>query len=313
MGFTTKARRHGVFLGLLLVAYASATQASSDAQKSVVVAKVGSRTVTAGELEARLATIPAFQLRTFGETPEAVKKGVLERVIVPELLLDLGAEAKHLESDRGVAERLSRAQAQGTVRALRAQAGTEVSAEEIKRYFDENRARFEAPEGYNLWRILCKTREEALSVLDQAKKDGQLAKFQALAESHSIDKATYLRGGNLGFVNAEGVSNEAGLRVDPGLVKAAIPVKDGEFVPAPVEEAGSWAVIWRRGTVGATRHTLEELTPRIRDMILRQRLDDAVSKLVTDLRARDVRDLNESLLPGLAVADKETVVPRKRP
>ncbi|WP_394843986.1 peptidyl-prolyl cis-trans isomerase [Pendulispora brunnea] len=300
---------------LLVLFVATPSHATKpDAPKpDAVVAKVGARTVTAAELEARLATIPAFQLRTFGETPEAIKKGVLERVIVPELLLDQGAEAKHLEMDRGVAERLSRAQAQATVRALRAQVGTEVSAEEIKRYFEENRARFEAPESYNLWRILCKTREEALSVLEEAKKDGQLAKFQALAESHSIDKATYLRGGNLGFVNAEGVSNEAGLRVEPALVKAAMPVKDGEFVPSPVEEAGAWAVIWRRGTVGATRRTLEELTPRIRDMILRQRLDTAVSKLVTDLRTRDVHDLNESLLPGLPVADKETVVPRKRP
>ncbi|WP_394833523.1 peptidyl-prolyl cis-trans isomerase [Pendulispora rubella] len=304
-----------VSVTLLLLFVAAPSHATKpDAPKSeAVVAKVGARTVTAAELEARLATIPAFQLRTFGETPEAIKKGVLERVIVPELLLEQGAEAKHLETDRGVAERLSRAQAQATVRALRAQVGTAVSAEEIKRYFEENRGRFEAPESYNLWRILCKTREEALSVLEDAKKDGQLAKFQSLAESHSIDQATYLRGGNLGFVNAEGVSNEAGLRVEPALVKAALSVKDGEFVPAPVEEAGAWAVIWRRGTVGASRRTLEELMPRIRDMILRQRLDTAVSKLVTDLRTRDVRDLNESLLPGLPVADKETVVPRKRP
>ncbi|WP_394823671.1 peptidylprolyl isomerase [Pendulispora albinea] len=290
--------------------------AGKDGARAAVVARVGARTVTAGELEDRLAAIPAFQLRTWGATQEAVKKAVLEQVIVPELLLDQGAEAGHVERDLDVAQRLVRARAEATVRALRAQVGgpAAVSAEDVKRYFEENRARFEAPERYNLWRILCKTREEALSVLESAKKDGQLAKFQELAEKHSLDKATHLRGGNLGFVDLEGVSNEAGLRVEPGIVKAAMAVKDGEFVPTPVEEAGSWAVIWRRGTSGAVRRTLDELTPQLRDLIAKQRLSDAQTKLLDELRARNVRDLNESLLQGLEIGPKDSaVVPRKRP
>ena len=116
-----------------------------------------------------------------------------------------------------------------------------IPAEAIQRFYDENRSRYESPERYHLWRILCQSRDEAEAVLDAARKDGKLAKFQELAREHSIDKATYLRGGNLGFVTADGSSNEPGLKVEPALVQAARAVKDGELVPAPVQEMSGWA------------------------------------------------------------------------
>ena len=89
------------------------------------------------------------------------------------------------------------------------------------------------PERINLWRILCKTRDEAATVLEAARRDPTIAKYNDLAREHSIDKATNLRGGNLGFVGPDGASNEAGVKVDPALVKAAQTVKDGELVPQP--------------------------------------------------------------------------------
>jgi len=259
--------------------------------------------------------MPPFQLRTLGESPDAVKKAVLERVLVREALLDQGAAAVHIDGLLAVQQRITRARAEAAIRALRAQAGTpsSVSPADVDRYFEENRSRFETPERYNVWRILCKTREEALGVLDEAKKDGQVAQFQKLAEAHSLDKATYLRGGNLGFVGADGVSNEAGLKVEPAIVRAAMTVKDGEFVPNPVEESGGWAIIWRRGTTGATHLTLRELTPRIRDWIVNARVTDAQTKLLADLRARSVHDLHEELLQGLEIAKSDPVLPRKHP
>ena len=72
-------------------------------------------------------------------------------------------------------------------------------------------------------------------------------------------------------MSADGVSNEAGVRVDPTLVKAAGAVKDGELVPHPVPEGASFAVVWRRGTVPASKRTVEESSAQIRAALFRDR------------------------------------------
>ena len=46
-------------------------------------------------------------------------------------------------------------------------------------------------------------------MLAAAKKDGTIQTFTQLAREHSVDKATALRGGNLGVLDAKWVSNEA--------------------------------------------------------------------------------------------------------
>jgi peptidyl-prolyl cis-trans isomerase C len=202
------------------------------------------------------------------------------------------------------------------MRALREEAGTSqtISSDEILKYYAENKSRYEAPERYSLWRILCKTREEAVAVLESAKKDPTIPNFQSLARDHSTDKATALRGGNLGFVALDGVSNEAGLKVDPALVKAATTVKDGELVPSPVDEAGSFAVVWRRGTVGASRRTLEEVSAQIRDTLHKQKLENAEKTLLEDLRKRELKELNEPLLALIDISPTDgTITPRRRP
>ncbi len=299
----------------VFLAIFAATAPATGGARDAVIAKVGTRAITAGELQDRIAAMPAFQRRALADSPDALKKVVLEKVLIREALLDQGAAAAHVEDDLAVKQAVARSRAEATLRALRGQAGgpAAVSRADVQAYFEAHRDRFETEERYSVWRILCKTREEAAGVLDAVKKDGQLAKFQELAEAHSIDKATNLRGGNLGFVNEAGASNEAGLRVDPAIVRAAMGVKDGELVAAPVEEAGNWAVVWRRGTVGATHRTADELAPQIRELVFKERVAASQAKLIEALRARDVRDLHEELLQGLEVARDDLLTPRKSP
>lgn len=290
--------------------------APSAGPRGRVVATVGAKTITAGELEDRLAKVPAFQLAAFGHTPDEVKRGFLEGVLVRELLLVQGAEKRNLASQLPVSHTLTRARSDATLRAVRARVGpaSAVPAEAIQRFYQENHARYASPERYHLWRILCQSKDQALAILDAARKDGKLAKFQELAREHSIDKVTYLRGGNLGFVTADGSSNEPGLKVDPALVQAARAVKDGEFVPEPVQEMSGWAVVWRRGTLPATQRSLADVTASIRDMLHKERLERAQGQLIDELRAREVKDVIEGPLENIEVAvDEAALVPRKRP
>jgi peptidyl-prolyl cis-trans isomerase C len=302
-------------LAAALLAARAPHAADDAARRAAVVAHVGPRTITVGELESRLAVVPRFQLLTFGSTPADVARKFLDQIIVPEALMALGAEDQHLDQDPAVAYNIERTLSNATVRATRASVGlaSAIPADEVKAYFEANKERFDMPERINVFRILCASRDEAQQVLDEAKKDGTLPKFTALARDHSLDKATYLRGGNLGFVFPDGRSNEPGLVVDPAVVKAAQGVRDGDMVAAPVPEGPSFAVVWRRGTVKPVHRTLDDVSGQIRDILWRAKKEKADQEEMTRLKAK-VSEVNESLLGTFDVAiDDGKIGPRRRP
>lgn len=298
----------------LLVALAC--PAHEDERTATVVLRVGARAVTVGEVEDRLARLSALQRATFGATPAAIRKKFVEDVVVPEVLLDLGAEQRKLAVQPEVAYELDRTRADATLRAVRSRIGpaSALPVADARRYYDENKDRYAAPERINLWRILCKTRDEADTVLAAVKRDSTVAQWNALAREHSLDKTTSLRGGNLGFVGPDGASNEAGVKVDPAVVKAASAVKDGELVSAPVGEGGGWSVVWRRGTVGAVRRPFEDVAAQIRDTLFKQRVETEMKKLVDELRAQHVKTFAPEALETIDLtATTATIVPRRRP
>jgi peptidyl-prolyl cis-trans isomerase C len=273
--------------------------AGDAARRAQVVATMGTaRTITVGELEDRLAAVPPFQRSTFGADAATIRRAFLDQVLVPETLESLGAEAEKLGQQQPTSYALERVRSQAVVRAIRARLGPEsaIPMEDVQRYYDDNRARYDTPERLQIWRILCKTKEEAQSVLDAAKKEPTPKEFGELAREHSVDKASNLRAGNLGFIGPDGTSNEPGLRVDVAIVHAAQGVRDGQFVPAPVPEGESFSVVWRKGTLVATKRTVDQVAAQIRDTLWKSRVKTETDKLTTALRGAKVHDLDESLL-----------------
>lgn len=302
----------------MLAAASSHAAPDADAERRARVAvRVGAHTITVGQLEDRLAEVPPFQAATFGASREEIVRAFVEQVVTRELLLAEGAAARELGGALPTKHQIQRALSTATLRALRAEhkSPAAVPAEDVARYYEENRARFESPERVNLWRILLDRREEAEEVLAAAKGELTIPKFTDLARDRSIDKATKFRGGNLGFLAPDGASNEVGVKVDAGLVSAAGAVEDGELVPHPVPEGAGFAVVWRRATVPATRRTLEEATAQIRTTIYRERTEAAERQLMDDLRARKVRDVDADLLKIIELPpfDAELTLPRSAP
>lgn len=301
-----------------LAASDAGTSDDEAARRAKIAIRVGSRSVSVAELEDRLAEIPPFQAVTFGASRDEIVKAYVGQVIVRDLLLGAGAEQRRLDRELPTKHQLQRARSTATLRALRAgelKSPASIPIEDVKTFYEDNRARFDAPERVNLWRILCKTRGEALEVLAAAKKALTIPKYNELAKAHSIDKATSFRGGNLGFLAPDGVSNESGVKVDPALVKAAAAVKDGELVPEPVAEGDAFAIVWRRATVPATRRSLEEATAQIRATLYRERTEAQEKKLIEELRAKHVRDVNADLLKIIVIPpfDAGLNLPRSTP
>jgi peptidyl-prolyl cis-trans isomerase C len=283
--------------------HAPADDAGSNDRRSHVVARLESASITVGELESAIAAMPPFQRATFGSSPAEVRRRFLSEVVVRDALLARAADQRRLAELPPAAYQIERARSAATVRAIRTRIGpaAAIPMVDVERYYDENRARYDTPERYLIWRILCKTREEAESVLDSTKRDPTPLNFATLAREHSVDKATYLRSGNLGFLTADGRSSEPGLRVDSAVVRAAQSVPDGALVAAPISEGEYFSVVWRRGTIQATKRTPAELSAQIRDAIWKARVKEETDKLVAGLRAAKVRDLDASILKTIDI------------
>lgn len=299
-----------------LEARAAEAGAEDAARRAKVAFSIGKRAVTVGDVEDRMATLSAAQQSSFGDTAAARAKKFVEEVLVPEVLLAEGAFAKKLDSELPYSQALARARANGTLRALRREFGTAASIpmEDVKRYYEANRGSFDAPERYAVWRILVKTRVEGEALLAEVKKEPTPERWRAFARDKSLDKATHLRGGNLGFLTLDGNSNEPGVRVAPEVVKAAASVKDGELVARPVAEGENFAVVWRRGTLPPARQSVEDAAAQIRDTLFKKRMDDSEKQKTAELRASALRDMNEALVNTIEISLPDGgVVPRKRP
>jgi len=292
--------------------------AAVDARRARVAIKVGSQTVTVGELEDRLAAIPPFQQATWGSSRDAIVKNFANDVIVRDLLLGAGAEQKKLDDEITTKTQKNRALSTATLRALKRGTPTPaaIPMADVQKYYDENKSHFDSPERIQIWRILVASQAEADAVLATAKRETTITKWNELAREKSLDKATNLRGGNLGFIAPDGSSNEAGLKVDGGLLKAVQSVKDGELSPQPVPEGSNFAVVWRRGTVPATKRTVDEASAQIRATLFRERSEIAEKKLIDDLRAKKVTGYNADPLKIIeipALLDAGLTLPRSVP
>lgn len=275
-----------------------ADEGAEAARRAAIVARIGERAITVGYLEDRIAQVPGYQRPTFGDDARAVRRAFLERAIVSDQLLVEAAKSEGLDKRAPASFRVSRALANAELRRIRSTAETadSISKEDVRAYYDAHRSLYDAPERVLVHRILCATRGEAEAVLAKLKADPRPEAFTELARAQSIDKATHLRGGSLGFLADDGTSHEAGLRADPVLVAAARSVKDGELVPTPVAEGPHFAVVARRGTSPARRRSLEDATPQIRELIARERFDTRVNDRVKALEARLLRESHPDLV-----------------
>ncbi len=308
--------RRSVFVGVVAASLAlGPPRAGAAGEDTTAVVTVGSLTVTVADLEQRLARIPQAQLATFGKTPEEIKKAFVERVVVPDLLCAEEAGAKKLaQTDQRTADSVREALRVAIENEIKAQlASTPPSDTEVKAYYDANRSRFAAPVRIQIWRILLDREDDAKQLLAELKPGDAAARFGQLARERSVDEATKLRDGNLGFVRPDGQTNVPTVRVDPALFAAAEKVKDGEMVPQPVKEGERFAVVWRRGSVASVERTLQQEADSIKQQLSRKKLSDELSALVDGLQKSHVSEKSAHLLKYVAISADGDIRARERP
>ncbi|WP_437679472.1 peptidyl-prolyl cis-trans isomerase [Sorangium sp. So ce131] len=280
-----------------------------------VVARVGDRVITAREVERRIAQIPPFQLQSFGRTADEIRKNFVSQVLARELLLAQGAAAQKLIERPDVQDRVRSVLRAALLQQVQAEAAASspVTDEEVRAYYEAHRDKFSSPAMVALWRILVGTREEAEGILAELKKDPSPQRFKDLARDKSLDKATSMRGGDLGFVAPDGATSEPGLKVSPALLEAAARVKDAELVPEPVPEGDRFAVVWRRQSRRPVSRTLEQEAPSIRQILAHGKAEARVKQLLERLRAQDLSGYAPELVDLVDVTSTGDLQPLRRP
>jgi peptidyl-prolyl cis-trans isomerase C len=265
------------------------------------VAHVGNESVSADTLSWCIAKIPDFQRAALGDTPSKLKRQVLDTFVIPDLLYTQEAERLKLGERATVRNRQREVLRAAMDHELRRETGakTPVTTDDIRAYFEANRGRFETPRRVHIWRILSDDEALAKKVIADSKGVDGIQRWSQYARESSLDKATHLRNGDLGFVHPNGDTDTPTLRVDPALFAAADQLKDGELAAEPIKEGLHWAVIWRRGSMKAINRSLDQEQASIRQVLERQRVELARDALLGELRGKYVTGLNEAALENV--------------
>jgi peptidyl-prolyl cis-trans isomerase C len=234
-------------------------------------------------------------------SPSELKRKVLDTFLVPELLYAEEAERLKLGDRRGVQSRERDVLRAAMDRELHQETSRKVpvTTADIRGYFEANRGRFETPRRVHLWRILSDDEALIKKIIADCKGADGIQRWSQYARESSLDKATHLRNGELGFVHPDGDTDTPTLRVDQALFAAADQLKDGELAGEPIKEGLHWAAVWRRGSMKAVSRTLEQEQGSIRQVLERQRVEEARGALLTTLRARFVTAFDETALESL--------------
>jgi peptidyl-prolyl cis-trans isomerase C len=300
---------------IAVVGFVAASSIALAEDADPVVVSAAGHVLKTSDVARRLEAVPKYRLASFGGTPADVRRRFVETVLVPELLYAAESDRLKLEARPDVASRLRDARGRALIDQVRKdEAAKGIAEDEIKAYFTEHRSEFDQPERLRLSRILTTDETLARKILAEARGVGGPERWTKLAREHSVDEATKMRGGSLGFVFPDGRTEFPQLRVDAALYAAAAKVKDGELVAEPVKEGERFAVVWRRGTLPKVDRTIDDERDRIREVLLHRRADEAVRSLLDGLRkqylASENPELLESPLPGEVPSASPSATPR---
>jgi peptidyl-prolyl cis-trans isomerase C len=299
-------RRSQALVGLVVLAISGVVVLAS-AQNDRTVATIGDRKITLGEAQARLDTVPLMQLKNLGSDPATVKARFVEQLATLELLVQ-GARDKKLHERRDVRDRIRDKLRMALLNDLHREAleAGEVSDEEVAKYYDENRSRYAAQQRLKIWQIVLGTRAEAQDVLNIIANDEEYAKdpiagWDKLARERSLDKATSMRKGNLGFVQPDGVTAHKDIKVPAILFQAASKIADGELLKTPLKVDKYWVVLQRRGSVVTPERKLDTEATAIRGVLAKQKVAERQKELLDELRARYVKEKNPSAVDAIEI------------
>lgn len=260
-----------------------------------VVATINNKELTLSEFTERIKEYPA--LAHGGKMSEETKKGFLDNLIVRELIFE---EALRLGIDKDketidFIEEMKKRVVVDKFFKKEVDQKTQVTDDEIKKYFDETPEESKTPDEVRASHILLKTREEADVVLKKIKKG---AKFEDLARQVTADPGSKDSGGDLGFFSQ-------GMMV-PEFDAVAFKLKVGEVSDIVQSRFGFHIIKLMEKREGKTK-SFEEAKPEIEKTLLARKRKEKFDTLVAELKAKAKITINDEVLLGSKGDNKSDV------
>jgi parvulin-like peptidyl-prolyl isomerase len=264
-----------------------APAAPDEARRAKVFARIGSVTITVGDVEDIIASRRPHARKRLAENPGQIK-GIADAQLENELFYQ-GAEKLGYADDPQVQRFVNQTLVKVYVRKEFEEAVTpdDVPAEQVSKYYEEHPDEFRRPEMRRARHILVASKAEAEEVLKIVEVD-KSETFRALAKKRSLDTETNVRGGDLLYFTADGsvVGRETSGRIDATLAKAAFGLeKAGDFAGPLDLGDGKWSVLELTGIRPERVQTFDNASNHIRRKIWREEREGALDAKIAELRA----------------------------
>jgi peptidyl-prolyl cis-trans isomerase C len=251
-------------------AHAQQTQTIPDDQ---VLAKIGSKTVTEGDLKQMANAVPE-KFRYYYQTPEG-RKQTLDYIVN---IYALAAEAEKEGLDKSPdAQKLLAFTRNDLLARLMLDKMTknvpEPTEADAKKYFEQNKTEFSTPESIKLHHILVENEKEAKDVLARLKKG---EKFADLASQVSICPSK-AKGGDLDWMPKGSLV--------PEIEEVAFKMKKGQ-IEGPVKSKFGYHILYLEDSKPAEEASFDQVKDYILEQIKYQKQQEQYEKVADSLRKK---------------------------
>lgn len=273
------------------------------------LAKVGDKEITLGEFAATLDRMNEFDRMRY-QSPEK-RRELLSEMIDLELLA-LEAKKRGLDNTPEGQEATRQIYRDAMLAEARKGLPTalDLPMDEVRGYYEKNRAEFREPERRRVSAIVCRTEDEAKKLLPEAQKASamdwgrlvQKASDGALKPS-SIQPLETL--GDLGIVGPPDDPKGDNPRVPPE-VRAAIftvPPTVGAVLDKPVASGGKFYLLKLAGRSAAHERSFAEAERGIRGLVLQEKMDEREKALEAELRKELPVTIDQAALGAVKIPD----------
>ena len=290
----------------------------TDAERALVVAKLGGRNITLGDVEKEFASqssLARSQYASFDKKVEFLKSLVDFELIAAE------AQRRGLSTEAPVVLAAKQALVEQflATEVPKLALASPVTDAEVERYYDNHKTGFVQKELLQLSHLKLESSAEAdrlrveLEAAVAAAPDKSRMVFGDFARRFSKDDATVTRSGDFGFVDREGNVEKpvagAPVRAPKAVVDAGFALGSPGSLSRAVEADGAFHLVFVSDRRPPSERSLDEAKRHITAILLRQKQDEARIAFVAQLRSSAKVEIDEK---ALALIDTTSIsIPRR--
>jgi hypothetical protein len=290
------------WLSVLLASCAFGVHAQTAAADDSIVATYDHGDITRSDVESVIATRVPAERRNIAK-PGGVAE-LVDRLVRYDLLVQ-EARARGYEKNVVVVDSARRKAYELMIAQLFTVDPKTISKAELERAFEEHRREFTRPYMRRATRIVCRSEAEAAALIARS-HHATREEFATLAREHSIDPSTRSQGGELGYFDEHGQTEQGRVVLSPQLTAAVYALQHvGDVTPQPVPGAEGFSVLMWTGQMKAFRKKQEEIDETLSARLADEKSNAALEAFVASLREKLKPVVHAELLDQIDLGDDQ--------